>query len=178
MSLKKGEYSYGHIAIVDFSPEKTEVVETGKFCSFASNICILLNANHRHDTLSTYPFKEFGWNTAKYFNRTTKKTPKIGNDVWIGNGVTILSGVEIGDGAVIATNTMVTKDVPPYAIVAGNPGRVKKFRFNETQISELLKYPWWNLSKEEIATEILPYMTDIEKVIEILKQIYGKKTNS
>jgi acetyltransferase-like isoleucine patch superfamily enzyme len=178
MSLKKGEYSYGNIAIIDFSPEKKEVVETGKFCSFAANICVLLNANHRHDTLSTFPFKEFGWKTAKSFSRTSKKTPKIGNDVWIGNGVTILSGVDIGDGAVIAANTTVTKDVPPYAIVAGNPSKIKKFRFSEIQISNLLKYPWWNLDKEDIADKILPYMDDIDKVIEILKEVYEKKINA
>lgn len=173
MSFKLGEYSYGHLGIIDFSHEKTEIIETGKFCSFAQNIVVLLNANHRHDLLSTYPFKEFGWKNANHINRTSKKTPKIGNDVWIGNNVTILSGVEIGDGAVIAANTVITKDVPPYAILAGNPGRVKKFRFNETQISDLLKYQWWNLDKEKIENEILPIIDDINLVIEKLKFLYN-----
>jgi acetyltransferase-like isoleucine patch superfamily enzyme len=173
MAFKLGEYSYGHLAIVNFEPNSTEVVHTGKFCSFAQNIKILLNANHRHDLISTYPFKEFGWKNANLNNRYSKSTPSIGNDVWIGNDVTILSGVNIGDGAVIASNTVLTKDVPPYAIVAGNPGRVKKYRFSESQICDLLKYPWWNLEQPVIEDKILPYIENIDQIIEILKEIYN-----
>jgi acetyltransferase-like isoleucine patch superfamily enzyme len=172
MAFQLGEYSYGHLAIINFEPNSKDIIKTGKFCSFASNIKILLHANHRHDVFSTYPFKEFGWKNATIENRYSKYIPTIGNDVWIGTDVTILSGVNVGDGAVIAANTVVTKDVPPYAIVAGNPGRVKKFRFSESQISDLLKYPWWNLDKSTIETRILPYSDNIDALIDVLKTIY------
>jgi virginiamycin A acetyltransferase len=173
MPVKLGLYSYGNIGIIDFSTEKTDIVETGKYCSFAQNIVVMLNANHRHDTFSTYPFKEFGWTNATCSSRTSKKVPKIGNDVWIGNNVTILSGVDIGDGCVIGTNTTVTKSVPPYAIVCGNPGVIKKYRFSEDQIKDLLQYPWWNLEKEKIVKHILPVMDNIDEVIKKLKQLYS-----
>ena len=69
----------------------------------------------------------------------------IGNDVWIGSGAMILSGVTISDGAVIAARAVVTKDVPPYAIVAGNPALLVRYRFNEATIAALLETAWWEL---------------------------------
>jgi len=160
MSFKLGEYSYGQIRVVTYEPGDTSVVSTGKFCSFASGIHIYLSANHRHDILSIQ-------------NRVTKKIPSIGNDVWIGGNVLILSGASIGDGAVIGANTVVTKDVPPYAIVCGNPGVIKKYRFRHDQIADLLKYPWWNLTKCQIEDHILPIIQDIDAVILKLKNLYS-----
>ncbi len=81
---------------------------------------------------------------------TNKGDIKIGNDVWIGMDVVVLSGVTINDGAVIAARTVVTKDVPPYAVVAGNPGRVKKKRFDEETIIKLLEIRWWDWPLEKI----------------------------
>ena len=173
MSLILGEFSYGTIGIINFDYEDCPIVRTGKFCSFAGGISMLLNANHRSDTISTYPFKEFGWRNAINNNRYSKKVPSIGNDVWIGCNVTILSGASIGDGAIIGANTTVTKDVPPYSIVCGNPGVVKKYRFTPEQITELLKYPWWNLQKTQIEDHIIPIMDNIDAVILKLKEIYA-----
>ena len=81
----------------------------------------------------------------------------IGNDVWLGSGCTIMSGVKIGDGAVIAANSTVTKDVPSYAIFAGNPAKVVKYRFTDKQIKELLANPWWEKTDQEIK-ELLPLL--------------------
>jgi hypothetical protein len=79
----------------------------------------------------------------------------IENDVWIGAKSTIMSGVKIGNGAVIGATTTVTKDVPPYAIVVGNPGKVVKYRFTEKQIDLLLQISWWNWDEEKIKRELL-----------------------
>jgi acetyltransferase-like isoleucine patch superfamily enzyme len=78
------------------------------------------------------------------------KDIKIGNDVWIGAKSTIMSGVKIGNGAVIGATATVTKDVPPYAIVVGNPGKIVKYRFTEKQIDLLLQISWWNWDEEKI----------------------------
>ena len=74
----------------------------------------------------------------------------IGNDVWIGNNVSILGGVTIGDGAIVAMNAVVTKDVPPYAIVGGVPAKIIRFRFEEHKIKELLEEKWWEWDDEHI----------------------------
>ncbi|ELB2930005.1 CatB-related O-acetyltransferase, partial [Vibrio alginolyticus] len=82
----------------------------------------------------------------------SKGEVEIGNDVWIGANSTILSGIKIGNGAVVAAGSVVTKNVPPYAVVGGNPAEVIKYRLNETQISQLNDLKWWegnNLAKIE-----------------------------
>jgi hypothetical protein len=81
---------------------------------------------------------------------TCKGDIKIGNDVWIGATSTIMSGVTIGDGAVIGAGSTITKDVPPFAIVAGNPGKIVKYRFTEEQIEKLLQIAWWDWGEDKI----------------------------
>lgn len=93
---------------------------------------------------------------------------KIGNDVWIGDSARILSGVTIGDGAVVAAGAVVTKDVPPYAIVGGVPAAVKKYRFSEKVIHELLDLQWWNKTQEWIA-EHAAYFENAENLIQKIK---------
>lgn len=86
----------------------------------------------------------------KYLKPIQKETIRVGNDVWIGNGANILNNVIIGSGAVVGAMAVVTKDVPPYAIVVGNPARIKKFRFTEKQIAALLTIAWWDWPSEKI----------------------------
>lgn len=162
MSLQKGRHTYGDIHVQVWSRPNV-VVRTGAFCSFASNIHIFIDGNHAMNTFSTYPFARLFRDVPA--NNWGKETPTIGNDVWISRDVTIYSGVTIGDGAVIAGHSVVTTSVPPYAVVAGNPARIVKYRFDEETIKDLLEVQWWNLPDEFIRGELLPVESDIREVI-------------
>ncbi len=130
----------------------------GKFCMIASDVTFIMNgANHLSDAISAYPFAIFGhdWSSAMDGKEYPKKAnTTVGNDVWIGYGSTIMPGVTIGDGAIIATKSVVTKDVEPYTIVGGNPAKEIKKRFSEEKINELLEIAWWNWPIEEITRKV------------------------
>jgi virginiamycin A acetyltransferase len=105
------------------------------------------------DAISTYPFPVFGqgWETAFHaLDLPVKGDIIVGNDVWFGYDSLIMHGVKIGDGAIIAARSMVVKDVPPYAIVAGNPAKVVKMRFDDKAIERLLHIAWWNWDSVKI----------------------------
>lgn len=130
----------------------------GKFCMIASGVTFIMNgANHLTDAISTYPFAIFGngWEGAMEGKEYPMKGDiHIGNDVWIGYNATIMAGVTIGDGAIIATNATVSKDVPPYTIVGGNPAREIKRRFSDEKIERLLKIKWWDWSPDKITKNV------------------------
>lgn len=124
----------------DFTGDKLII---GKFCQIASGVEFIMNGgNHLVDAISTFPFSIFGngWESAmegKTF--PNKGNTEIGNDVWIGYRSLIMPGVRIGDGAIIATASVVTKDIPPYSISGGNPAQLIRMRFDEKTIEELLQ---------------------------------------
>jgi virginiamycin A acetyltransferase len=130
----------------------------GKFCQIASGVEFIMNGgNHLTSGISTFPFSIFGngWEHAmdgKTF--PNKGDTIIGNDAWIGYKALIMPGIKVGDGAIIATASVVTKDVPPYAIVGGNPARVLKMRFADDDIERLLKIQWWDWSAEKITRNV------------------------
>lgn len=130
----------------------------GKFCMIASDVTFIMNGgNHLTDAISTYPFAIFGADWADAMqgkSYPTKQDTVIGNDVWLGHRATIMPGVTIGDGAIIATHAVVTRDVPPYTIVGGNPAAVIKKRFAETHIQRLLELQWWNWDIEKITRNV------------------------
>lgn len=124
----------------------------GKFCQIATGVRFIMNGgNHTLKGFSTFPFKAFGqeWKDVP-LESDLKGDTVIGNDVWIGNSVTIMPGVKIGDGAIIATNTVVTKDVEPYSIVGGNPAKLIRKRFDDDIIQKLLTLKWWDWPVEKI----------------------------
>ena len=128
----------------------------GKFCQIATGVRFIMNgANHSMDGISTYPFKVFGksWSDAA-MNVVSKGDTIIGNDVWIGNSATIMQGVRIGDGAIIGTNALVTKNVPPYTIVGGNPAQPIRKRFDDDKIDFLLQLAWWDWPIDKISANI------------------------
>jgi acetyltransferase-like isoleucine patch superfamily enzyme len=144
-----GDYSYN--ASNDIDCYEGVNLTFGKFCSIGSGLKIYSGihpCNVNRDEVSTYPFQaQYGWD-ATYCK--TDGFVRVGNDVWIATDVGILEGVTIGDGAIIGARAMVTKDVPPYAFVAGNPAEIKNYRFGKTEIEKLLKLKWWDWSLSEI----------------------------
>ncbi|QTD37562.1 CatB-related O-acetyltransferase [Polaribacter batillariae] len=122
-------------------------IEIGKYCQIGVDVSIH-TTNHPIYYLSTYINKRlFNGELAQL--KETKKTI-IGNDVWVGHGAIILGGIKIGNGAIIAAGSVVTKDIPSYAIVAGTPAKVLKFRFEERIIEEIEELKWWDLNKNEL----------------------------
>jgi acetyltransferase-like isoleucine patch superfamily enzyme len=123
----------------------------GKFCSIAY-YCEIGMHEHPLDYVSTSPFI---YGTPNIFAEAEcwndfPSPPIVGNDVWIASGAKVLQGVRISDGAVVAAGAVVTKDVPPYAIVAGVPARIIRYRFGPEQIERLLTLQWWNMSPAEL----------------------------
>lgn len=126
----------------------------GRFCSISDNVSIGL-ASHPADWVSTSPAFYKGKdsipkNLARLEYKPDEPVTVIGNDVWIGEGVLIKAGVTVGDGAIIAMGSVVTKDVPAYAVVAGVPAKVKKYRFDEDIISALEELQWWSMDLAEL----------------------------
>lgn len=149
-----GPYSYG-APLLRFA-QHGHKFKCGAYCSFASDVHVFLGGNHRPDWVSTYPFPAFGWGASHGITDydRAKGDVVVGNDVWVGWSAVIASGVTIGDGAVVGTRAVVTKDVPPYAIVAGNPARIVKYRFDEETIADLLAIAWWNWDIGKVNSEI------------------------
>ncbi|MDW3192994.1 MAG: CatB-related O-acetyltransferase [Cytophagales bacterium] len=130
----------------------------GKFCMIASDVTFIMNgANHLSDSISSYPFAVFGqgWDNAMEGKTYPNKgNTVVGNDVWIGYNATIMPGVSIGNGAIIASNATVTKDVPPYTIVGGNPAQTIRKRFPDATIKRLQEICWWDWPIERITRNV------------------------
>lgn len=141
--------------------------EIGAFCSIGPNVSLGGLGWHPTDRLSTHPAfyssrlqagTTFVKNNNGIDNETELQHTKVGNDVWIGAGCIILDGMTIGDGAIIAAGAVVTKDVPPYAIVGGVPAKIIRYRFDINTITALLKWRWWELSNDEIQAMATKFM--------------------
>lgn len=131
----------------------------GKFCAIGCGTKFLMNgANHRLRGLSAYPFNLFGkgWErvTPELSDLPMRGDTVIGHDVWIGYDSLIMPGITVGDGAIIGARAVVTKDVPPYAIVGGSPAHVLKMRFEPEDVERLLAIQWWHWSVEKITRNL------------------------
>lgn len=141
-------------------------MEIGAFCSIAQEVRFICQGDHPTETAATFGLEEriFKTKTKTDFLRT-RGPIVLGNDVWVGVRAIILSGVTIGDGAVVAAGSVVTKDVPPYAIVGGNPARIIKFRFSEDTITAMRKIRWWDWSIERIEQEKAAFSLPAEEFV-------------
>ncbi len=160
--------------VTNFYPWSRDKLIIGKFCQIAAGAEFIMNdANHQMNAVSTFPFYTLeGWNmdAPSAADMPFKGNTVIGNDVWIGQNAVILPGVHIGDGAIIGANCVVGSNVAPYTIVAGNPAKVIRKRFDDELIELLLCFKWWNKSIDEI-NDLIPILTssDLETVRQELK---------
>lgn len=152
-----GRASYGDLEVRSWKEGAT--LQVGAFCSFAAGVKIFLGGEHRTDWVTTFPFPALWKEQAGHIpgHPKTRGNVVIGNDVWIGAEAVIMSGVRIGDGAVVGARAVVTRDVPPYAIVAGNPAALIRQRFAEPVIERLREIAWWTWSDERI-TRLMPLL--------------------
>lgn len=126
----------------------------GKFVQIArGSYCITSSANHPMTGFTTYPFRVFKPETFGYKDLPVRDTV-VGHDVWIGHDAAIMPGVSIGAGAIVAASSVVTRDVPPYAMVGGNPAAVIKMRYPADVISDLLEIAWWDWPIEKIEVNL------------------------
>ena len=147
--LQIGDWTYGNPTVPRCLDGAT--LRIGRFCAIASGVTILTGLDHRADWISTYHFHLLGGSGPElpYASRT-KGDVIIGHDVWIGVDALVLSGVSIGNGAVVAARSVVTKDVPAYAIVAGVPAKIVRYRFDPATIEALESIAWWDWPIERI----------------------------
>jgi len=156
----------------------TDTVTIGNYCSIGPDVIIIPAMGHipakEHEQfrLCNYALaglKKHGWQQT--YNLPTKGDfVKIGNDVWIGARAIILPAVTVGDGAIIGAGAVVTRDVPPYAVVAGVPARIVRFRFRNDQIEKLLKIAWWNWDERKILENLDYFYGNVDKFIKKFEQ--------
>lgn len=170
-----GHYSFTHSEI-------TDDIEIGNYCSIAENL-VIFGYDHPYDGLTTSPFTYapglplYGMSAQMQgafkprVAKPARPAPRIGNDVWIGRSAVIRTGITIGDGAVVGAAAVVTRDVPPYAVVAGNPARVIKYRFGEKIIEQLLQLRWFDHDVEAIGR--IDFSAGIEKQIEHCRELFA-----
>jgi acetyltransferase-like isoleucine patch superfamily enzyme len=170
----QGKHNYGLEFIRIYNWNKEDKLVIGSFNSISQVEC-LLGGNHRTDWLTTFPFghiylEEFPRGSVHGIDGhpVSKGDIVIMNDVWIGYGCTVLSGVTIGNGSVLAARSVVTKDVPPYSIVGGNPARILKYRFNPEMIDLLLKISWWD-EDDKIINAVVPMLQSIATLSDVIK---------
>lgn len=156
--VKVGKYTYGDIFVKAY--KRTDItLEIGSFCSIGEDVKFLLAGEHNYKNISTYPFKR------RFLNQDNESISKgnivIEDDVWIGYNSIILSGVHIGRGAVIGAGSIVSKNIPPYAIFAGN--KVIKYRFNDKVIDKLMKINFDKLDSKNIKKNINLFYTSCDE---------------
>ncbi|MEC5270294.1 CatB-related O-acetyltransferase [Heyndrickxia coagulans] len=168
-----GNNSYGSLDVFTWNAENEKLV-IGNYVSIAPGVKFVLGGNHRLDSFSTYPFKVMMLGDKN--EATSKGRIIVEDDVWIGMDSLILSGVTIGKGAVIAARSVVTKDVPPYSVVAGNPAKVIKYRFDEDIIGELKTIDFNKIDYKFVEKNISDLYKPLNKELltKIMLELYNK----
>ena len=171
----RGTYFDRHVNIITWSDQYK--VHLGKYNSIGRDCNFFLHANHRADWVTTTSqllgpvTPEIADMHMNMGHPTCKGDIHVGNDVWIGATSTIMSGITIGDGAIIGAGSTVTKDVPPFAIVAGNPGKIVKYRFTDDQIEKLLQISWWNWEENKIKENAMSMWSP--NIDDFIKKFHG-----
>lgn len=175
--IPRGKHTYGPDPEIIGHPRIGVGSKIGNFCSIAEGLQFIFRGKHMINWVSTYPFRDM-WKMAVPLNALLPHYPIIiGNDVWIATNVMIQQGLTIGDGAVIAMESLVTRDVPPYAMVGGHPAQIIRYRFSKSQIEDLLEIAWWFWDDEEIK-KVVPLLAsdDIDRFVEVAKEMIQART--
>lgn len=181
--IEAGDYSYyadpvdptgfeRNNILFHYGPDKLVI---GKYCALARDVRFIMGAAAHRMGLSTFPFPMFGadWMDDAmdlFAQRVDRPDTVLGNDVWLGYAVTVMAGVSIGHGAIVAARSVVSSDVPPYAIVAGNPARVVRMRFSPERIERLLAIAWWDWPVELVGKQLRTIMgNDVDELERVAK---------
>jgi len=173
-----GEYTYyadpddptgfeRHNVLYHYGPERLVI---GRYCALAAGVRFIMQAaNHLREGISTYPFPMMGGAWLEHMDlladRPVGRDTLVGNDVWMGYRATVMPGVHIGDGAIIAADALVTADVPAYGVVAGNPARVVRRRFDDADVERLLRVAWWDWPPDLVTRHVRSVMgNDIDEL--------------
>ena len=159
-----GNHTYGKLNVLNSSDDCW--LRIGHFCSIAQDVTFIVCADHPTNTISTYPFKVMCLRLQQY-EAISKGDIVVDDDVWIGHGAIILSGVHIGQGVVVAAGSVVTKDVPPYAIVGGVPAKVIKYRFSQEMIKGLMSVDYSKLNQALICEHVDDLYTELLDIKQI-----------
>ena len=165
-----GDFSYMNDEAEVLSFRLPQTIHIGKYCSIG-RCKFVVDGDHNLNYASTFPFQEFGMSSKSPENKNLKHPPVIENDVWICDDAVIYGGVTIHNGAVVAGNAVVTKDVPAYAVVAGNPAKIVKYRFDETTIERFMDLRWWDLPHDVITRDLAPWINDIDVFLQHCENI-------
>lgn len=149
--VKVGNHTYGFINVIDHS-NSTSILHIGNFCSIAHDVKFALGGDHDSTNISTFPFKaKFGLTE---YEAIDNGSIILKDDVWVGSNCIILSGVTVNQGAILAAGSVVTNDVPAYAVAGGNPAKVIKYRHKPEIIKEMTKIDYSMITKQEIINNI------------------------
>jgi len=171
-----GKMSYGWLNVSAFgNPDEKLII--GDYVSIAGNVKFVLGGNHQIYSITTYPLYSKLIALATVLDAQTKGSIIIENEVWIGTGSIILSGVRIGKGAIIAAGSVISSDVPAYAIVAGNPAKIIKYRFNEDLRNALITFSISQIEENTIKDNITEFYKPLDlNIVEKIKKLVQTKT--
>lgn len=172
-----GRMTYGVVDVSYFS-HPNERLQIGNFVSIANDVLFILGGNHQINCLTTYPLYSMLLEKNPLYDATTKGAIVIEDEVWIGTNSIILSGVRVGKGAIIASGAIVTKDVPSYAIVGGNPARVLRYRFNELEIKEIAGIFINDIPHQYIVNNIEKFYSTLDINSNFIKELKSYSSNN
>ena len=171
-----GKNTYGMLDVRSFCDNAGEMLRIGSYVSIAEGVVFILGGQHQTNTFTTFPLKAYFSRKDNNQDSSSKGPIEIEDEVWIGTNSIILSGVKIGKGSIVGAGAVVTKDIPPYTVAAGNPAKVIRYRFSSDLIAELMVLNLSDISDKNIKENInvlYERIDDEGKVLHFIKSLGG-----